>query len=1105
MDSIVILGDVRYHNLTNAPGSAKAPTYNGGVFLVDTAIKNALECSSIENPPAVLTLEPPKNEPIAFNRRTPSNQTDGVMNWEVVSKPSVTSSHKRYVLSNRKPIGDCVLPICDETLIEKIDIWEKTANECPHIVVIDDLGIQFREECRFDINKHAKKTKEDLLKDQSSHRANLKNLTEAGQYNYENDEQKKRLLETQITTNNEARNFTKIIMAKLLSGMLSKSKAISQCGEHSPAEPVTIVSLAGRIPRIQPIHLSENHLSEKKIDKTYLDYLHSDKALRRRTIVIMEVESLQEVISISRGLSWERTALDTVVEMRRNPIIQDYLRFGFVIVRFGVSGLVLLKNDQNGKVSYRLYFHPEEDDRISSPADDEMVLGSNAVLIATIVEQLNKNCQWRKGRSILQDLSKSIDRSLRLAVNRMVNHMELGYGRNDDEFFASRGNLNRKIFRSQSDYILQDLKLDLTHDRLDDRSISITESDSSISTVATQSVDISGYRFRHWSILSNSTQASLNDVAREIVLHGPTIALNAYEDPVVPFIDAWVKISEDAISDLLYLHDGLDKVESTDLANVLHSQLKLLTETNDTALAKSIGMQLFETASKIHSALERDNAVKNRKPKDKFGNAVKTLLSIQKKKWRMLKSQIPEEFLTMSTNLGDLFEDLFECVDIVDAKGINETIGFIRGEIDSMLRDKPDKFKDGILADFAVKLFSEIDGKKLRDPFHLLRQELSWLFDKFEPSAGWIPAISAPVLRIGKRATSKGELDQRMLVIDRKEIESIRAIKRTIEQYLVRSRSNSNKRPLSIGVFGPPGAGKSVAVKKIIEELRIDHKLTEMKTINLSTLSDVREVYERIQSIASESLNAKDIPIIFFDEFDSALQGDKLGWLKYFLSIMEDGNHVIEAVFIFAGGTASSFESFSLKDRSTSDNLWIEFSEKKGPDFVSRLMGHINVVGINANDTDDEIFLIRRALMLRFMLEQEQKLKSFEKASIDEKMLNALLHVPVYHHGARSMRILVDLCRHKVKNRISMSEVPPIHQLDMQVDGKTFAALASGQIQPLLSRSDLGLITPRLDVFTRSIIVWAKHVRKKYSSKKPPEPSKAENSSPPLPSQDAPM
>jgi hypothetical protein len=707
MESIVILGDVRYHNLTNAPGSAKAPTYNGGVFLVDTAIKNALECSSIENPPAVLTLEPPKHEPIAFNRRTPSNQTDGVMNWEVVSKPSVTSSHTRYVLSNKKPIGDCVLPICDEALIEKIDIWEKAPNECPHIVVIDDLGIQFREECRFDIEKHAAKTKENLLDDLSSHRANLKILTEGSQSNYETDEEKKKLLATQITTNNEARNFTKIIMAKLLSGMLSKSKAISQSGEQSPAEPVTIVSLAGRIPRIQPIHLSE-----KENDKTYLDYLHSDKALRRRTIVIMEVESLQEVISISRGLSWERTALDTVVEMRRNQIFQDYLRFGFVIVRFGVSGLVLLKNDQNGKVSYRLYFHPEEDDRISSPAEDEMVLGSNAVLIATIVEQLNKNCQWRKGRNILQDLSKSIDRSLRLAVNRMVNHMELGYGRNDAEFFASRGNLNRKIFRSQSDYILQDLKLDLTHDRSDERSISTTESDSSISTVATQSVDISGYRFRHWSILSNSTQASLNDVAREIVLYGPTIALNAYEDPVVPFIDAWVKISEDKISDMLYLQDRFNKIGGTDLANVLLAELKRLTETNDTALAKSIGMQLFETASKIHSALERDNAVKKKSPKEKFGKAVKTLLSTQKKYWSTLLSTFPQDLLDKSTDLQQWLGDLSVCVSLVDGKGINEAIESIIDTIEEVSRDNPEAFRDSGFNDFVGKWLSEIDEKR---------------------------------------------------------------------------------------------------------------------------------------------------------------------------------------------------------------------------------------------------------------------------------------------------------------------------------------------------------------------------------------------------------
>jgi hypothetical protein len=48
------------------------------------------------------------------------------------------------------------------------------------------------------------------------------------------------------------------------------------------------------------------------------------------------------------------------------------------------------------------------------------------------------------------------------------------------------------------------------------------------------------------------------------------------------------------------------------------------------------------------------------------------------------------------------------------------------------------------------------------------------------------------------------------------------------------------------------------------------------------------------------------------------------------------------------------------------------------------------------------------------------------------------------------MRMLVDLCVKGDEKIIAMSEVPPIHQLDMQVDGKAFSALASGQISPNL-------------------------------------------------------
>ena len=58
------------------------------------------------------------------------------------------------------------------------------------------------------------------------------------------------------------------------------------------------------------------------------------------------------------------------------------------------------------------------------------------------------------------------------------------------------------------------------------------------------------------------------------------------------------------------------------------------------------------------------------------------------------------------------------------------------------------------------------------------------------------------------------------------------------------------------------------------------------------------------------------LPLVFWDEFDTALEGQPLGWLRYFLAPMQDGafqdgqiTHPIgRAIFVFAGGTAERME-----------------------------------------------------------------------------------------------------------------------------------------------------------------------------------------------------
>ena len=159
---------------------------------------------------------------------------------------------------------------------------------------------------------------------------------------------------------------------------------------------------------------------------------------------------------------------------------------------------------------------------------------------------------------------------------------------------------------------------------------------------------------------------------------------------------------------------------------------------------------------------------------------------------------------------------------------------------------------------------------------------------------------------------------------------------------------------------------------------------------------------------------------------------------------------VREKEHLFLGIDPVAHEEFSLADRSRTDPQWAAFSESKGPDFVSRLNGHINVIGINPSTPEDDLYLVRRALALRFLLAAKQKLRDTELARIDTNMLNAFLHVPEYIHGSRSMRKLVDLCTDRDNRTIAMSEMPPIHQLNMQVDGKAFAALATGQTRPVM-------------------------------------------------------
>ncbi|MGQ9493985.1 MAG: RyR domain-containing protein [Anaerolineae bacterium] len=286
----------------------------------------------------------------------------------------------------------------------------------------------------------------------------------------------------------------------------------------------------------------------------------------------------------------------------------------------------------------------------------------------------------------------------------------------------------------------------------------------------------------------------------------------------------------------------------------------------------------------------------------------------------------------------------------------------------------------------------------------------------------------------------------KLLTLDRREIESYRSIRAVLAEYC----SRQQKRPISIAVFGPPGSGKSFGVEQVARSIRLDDpEAIEVRTFNLSQFHTSDALIDALHQVRDLGLSGK-IPLVFWDEFDSQLNGHALGWLRYFLSLMQDGyfqegqvTHPIgQAIFVFAGGTSSSMEDFA--------RMAMNAKDAKGPDFLSRLKGYVNIMGPNPLDVKypagDPYFLIRRAVLLRSLFERNASHlfagpDGKGKLNIDPGVLRAFLHVSSYKHGVRSMESIIAMSMLAGRSRFERSCLPSETQLNLHVNGLEFLAL----------------------------------------------------------------
>lgn len=312
-----------------------------------------------------------------------------------------------------------------------------------------------------------------------------------------------------------------------------------------------------------------------------------------------------------------------------------------------------------------------------------------------------------------------------------------------------------------------------------------------------------------------------------------------------------------------------------------------------------------------------------------------------------------------------------------------------------------------------------------------------------------IPALEEiPALHLG-----------RLFSVDRSEIESLRTLESLIREY---EEKKVQSKPLSIGVFGPPGAGKSFGVKSLAASI-FTNKAPFLE-FNLSQFHDPKELIGAFHQVRDAVLQGI-TPVVFWDEFDA----QNYYWLQYLLAPMQDGTfrdgeiiHPIgKSVFIFAGGTSPKIEDFGVLPPADYINLsddekreyqnnpenqqkitpYQTYRMLKGPDFISRLHGYLNVLGPNDNSRPgciDITWPIRRAILIRGML----GLRESEELDVDAGLLRALLCIPKYEHGARSLeKIVKAISNNGSLGKINRSALLPNSLLARETNADGFISL----------------------------------------------------------------
>jgi len=259
--------------------------------------------------------------------------------------------------------------------------------------------------------------------------------------------------------------------------------------------------------------------------------------------------------------------------------------------------------------------------------------------------------------------------------------------------------------------------------------------------------------------------------------------------------------------------------------------------------------------------------------------------------------------------------------------------------------------------------------------------------------------------------------------VDPVEIEPVITLQNVMSSYVTREKVY---RPLCIGVFGPPGSGKSFSVKEVARVVgsKLDNAPFEFFEFNLTQLDSPNEINSAIEPVRASVAKGK-VPIVFWDEFDCRYDNHEFGYLRYFLPAMQDGvtyvngtpYNIGRAIFVFAGGVKASWEDMEqLLVAEEPDAKALRVARTlKIPDFMSRLRVVLDIEGINMPEnlfsesaTPVELEELRRILMKRAFIIAHQMDTHWKKAARKTSGLLLRLLLAKYKFGARSIEAVIE-------------------------------------------------------------------------------------------------